>query len=193
MKTDWPEIESVLLSEGQIHARLDAVAAKITEHYADKPLTVLAILKGSFIFFADLLRRLPLRLHVECLAVSSYEGTESTGVVRIKNEFPDLAGRHILLLDDIFDTGRTLFEVSREVAARPGVLSVKTCVLLVKKVPHCENMAPDFFGFEIPNEFVVGYGLDYNELYRNLPYIGILRAAISTPQDAEPSRGQPSG
>jgi hypoxanthine phosphoribosyltransferase len=176
MKTDWPEIEKVLLAEDRILARLDALASEITDCYADKPVTVLAILKGSFIFFADLLRRLPLRLQIECLSVSSYEGTQSTGSVRIRQDFPDLAGRHILLLDDIFDTGRTLWEVSRAVAERPGVLSVKTCVLLVKKVPHCENMAPDFFGFEIPNEFVVGYGLDYNELYRNLPYIGTLKS-----------------
>lgn len=177
MRTEWPEIEKVLLSEEEIHRRLDTLAAEITEHYSDKPLTVLAILKGSFIFFADLLRRLPLRLQIECLTVSSYEGTQSTGVLKFLQEIPDLAGRHILLLDDIFDTGRTLWEVSNTLAGRPGVLSLKTCVLLVKQVPHCENMAPDFYGFEIPNEFVVGYGLDYNELYRNLPYIGTLRAS----------------
>jgi len=175
MNHHWPEIEKILLTEAEIHLRLEEVAGQIAECYRDQPLTVLAVLKGSFIFFADLLRRIPLRLQVECLNVSSYQGTQSSGVVRFGERLPDLSGRHILVLDDIFDTGRTLAAVKETVIAHPGVLSVKTCVLLEKNVAHCVEWAPDFYGFRIPNEFVVGYGLDYNENYRNLPFIGTLQ------------------
>ena len=171
----WPEIERVLLDPPTIARRLQALAAEITLDYRDKPFTVLALLKGSFIFFADLLREIPLRLQVECLAVSSYHGRHSTGRITFDPAvLARLAGREVLILDDIYDTGRTLTALREAVSQVPGVLGVSTCVLLDKRIPGKIGPAPDYTGFEIENEFVVGYGLDFNEQYRNLPFIGTL-------------------
>jgi hypoxanthine phosphoribosyltransferase len=172
----WTDVERVLISEEQIFQRLDELALEITRDYQGHDFTIVAVLNGSFVFFADLQRRIPLPLQIDCLSVASYHGTQSTGQLTFRqNPLPDLQGRHVLILDDILDSGLTLQEVRRAIAEQPGVCSVKTCVLLDKQVPRAEFLHADYTGFAIGNEFVVGYGLDYNERYRNLPFIGVLR------------------
>jgi len=169
------DIEKILYHETAILARLDTLAGEITDAYRGKDFTVVAILNGSFIFMADLLRRIPLPLQLDGLSVSSYQGTKSTGQVQFRQtQITNLQGRHVLILDDILDTGATLQAVTDRLTRESGALSLKTCVLLRKKLDPPALFEADFIGFDIPNEFVVGYGLDYNEHYRNLPYIGVL-------------------
>lgn len=170
------DLERILFDEGTILARLDEIAAAITEDYRDRELTVIAVLNGSLIFMADLLRRIPLPLKLDCLSVASYHGgTKSAGEVVFRQvALPDVQGRHILLLDDILDSGLTL-EVIRRRLEEANPSSVRICVLLEKKIPRTGPTHADYVGFEISNEFVVGYGLDYMERYRNLPCIGVLR------------------
>lgn len=170
------DLDRVLFDEGTIHRRLDELAAQICADYQDRELTVIAVLNGSLIFMADLLRRIPLPLKLDCLSVASYHGgTKSTGEVVFKQvAMPDIAGRHLLILDDILDSGLTLNAIRRRLAeANP--LSTKICVLLEKKIERAAPVEADYVGFEIGNEFVVGYGLDYMERYRNLPCVGVLR------------------
>jgi len=168
-------IQRVLIDEAAIFARLDTLAQEITGDYHDQELTVVAILNGSIIFSADLLRRIPLPLQIDGWRAFSYAGTESTGKITFAHTaMADLEGRHVLLLDDILDTGLTLSAVRDHFEANSGAVSVKTCVLLRKDAKRIHEIEADYVGFDIPNEFVVGYGLDYNEKYRNLPYIGIL-------------------
>ena len=169
------DLERVLFSEGTILARLDEIAAEIVRDYRDRELTVIAVLNGSLIFMADLLRRIPLPLKLDCLSVASYHGgTRSTGEVVFKQiALPDVAGRHILILDDILDSGVTLAAIrDKLVTKRP--LSVKTCVLLRKLKARARPVEADYVGFQIGDEFVVGYGLDYMEQYRNLPHIAVV-------------------
>ena len=170
------DLERVLFDEATIHRRLDELAAKISDDYRDRELTVIAILNGSVILMADLLRRIPLPLKLDCLSVASYHGgTKTTGELIFRQVLlPDIAGRHILLLDDILDSGVTLATI-REKIESLGPQSLRICVLLDKKKPRLRAVEPDYIGFEIEDEFVVGYGLDYMERYRNLPYIGVLR------------------
>jgi hypoxanthine phosphoribosyltransferase len=128
-------------------------------------------------FMADLLRRIPLPLRVDCVSVSSYHGaTESTGVVTFhQDSLPDIDGRHVLILDDILDSGRTLHAICTKLRDETHPLSVRSCVLLAKRKVRAVEAQSDYVGFEIGDEFVVGYGLDYQERYRNLPFVGILR------------------
>ena len=174
------DVEKTLFHEQTILARLDVLAAQITEDYAGKELTVVAVLNGSLIFAADLLRRVPLPLKLDCLSVSSYHGgTESSGTVTFDQvSLPDINGRHVLILDDILDTGRTLHAISEKLRRGTNPLSVKICVLLRKKVQRAQELDADYVGFDIENEFVIGYGLDYQERYRNLPFIGVLRSSL---------------
>jgi hypoxanthine phosphoribosyltransferase len=168
-------IQRVLLDETTILSRLDSLAGQITRDYRGKDLMVVAILNGSIIFSADLLRRIPLPLQIDGWRVSSYAGTESTGQITFgQTAVADLRGRHLLILDDILDTGLTLSAVRDHLQNTSGALSIKTCVLLRKQVKRIHEIEADYVGFDIPNEFVIGYGLDYNEKYRNLPYVGIL-------------------
>lgn len=169
------DIAKVLYHESTILSRLDELAHQITEDYREKDLTVIAILNGSFIFMADLLRRIPLPLQVDCWSVSSYHGTQSTGQVNFRQtQLADVRGRDVLLLDDILDSGVTLHAIKERLAAESGAASVKVCVLLRKQVERVRAIDADYVGFDIPNEFVVGYGLDYNEHYRNLPFVGVI-------------------
>jgi hypoxanthine phosphoribosyltransferase len=173
------DLERVLFDEPTILRRLDEIAAQISSDYHDRELTVIAVLNGSLIFMADLLRRIPLPLKLDCLSVASYHGgTRSTGEVVFKQLIlPDVADRHILILDDILDSGVTLNAIRHRLEeARP--LSVRVCVLLKKKIERAAPIDADYVGFEIANEFVVGYGLDYMERYRNLPCIGVLRKEL---------------
>jgi len=169
------DIKKVLFHETTILERLDELAERLTCDYGNKDLTILAVLNGSFVFLADLLRRIPLPLQVDCLSVASYHGTRSSGEVNFRQStLPDFSGRHVLILDDILDSGLTLYSVREKIQNQPGILSVRTCVLLNKKVERAVEMEADYSAFEIGNEFVVGYGLDYNERYRNLPFVGVL-------------------
>ncbi|MEP6955376.1 MAG: hypoxanthine phosphoribosyltransferase [Chthoniobacterales bacterium] len=176
------DLDRVLFDESTIHRRLDEIAAEISRDYRERELTVIAVLNGSLIFMADLLRRIPLPLKLDCLSVASYHGgTRSTGEVVFKQvQLPDVAGRHILILDDILDSGLTLNAIrSRLAEAKPR--SIKICVLLQKKIERAAPVDADYVGFEIGNEFVVGYGLDYMERYRNLPCVGVLRKDLIAP------------
>ena len=174
------DIEKTLFHEQTILARLDVLAAQITEDYRDKELTVVAILNGSLIFAADLLRRVQLPLKLDCLSVSSYHGgTESVGAVTFDQlSLPDIDNRHVLIVDDILDTGRTLQAISEKLHKETKPLSIRYCVLLRKDVRRAAELDAHYVGFDIPNEFVIGYGLDYQEHYRNLPFIGVLRREL---------------
>ena len=168
-------VASILHHETTIYARLDELAREITEDFRGKEITALAVLHGSIIFMADLLRRIPLPLQMESLNVSSYHGeTESSGTVTFHQGLPDLKGKHVLILDDILDTGRTLHAIRQRLEEESGVASTRVCVLLQKRKERAEEVEADYVGFEIDDEFVVGYGLDYQGRYRNLPYIGVM-------------------
>jgi len=177
------DIERILFHEQTILSRLDELARDITEYYRDKELTVLAVLNGSLIFAADLLRRVPLPLKLDCLSVASYHGgTESCGVVTFDQvSMPDIDGRHILILDDILDSGRTLQAIEGKLREHGAPLSVRVCVLLRKLKQRAAELEAHHVGFDIGDEFVVGYGLDYQERYRNLPFVGVLDAAALSP------------
>jgi hypoxanthine phosphoribosyltransferase len=170
------DLDRILFDEETIHRRLDELAAKISHDYRDRELTVIAVLNGSVILLADLLRRIPLPLKFDCLSVASYHGgTKPAGEPVFRQvPLPDIVGRHVLILDDILDSGGTLASI-REKLETAGALSVRICVLLEKKRIRMRAVEPDYVGFEIADEFVVGYGLDYMERYRNLPCIGVLR------------------
>jgi hypoxanthine phosphoribosyltransferase len=171
------DIARVLFHESTLLVRLDELAAQITADYRDKELTVVAVLNGSFMFMADLLKRIPLPLRVDCLSVSSYHGgTESTGVVTFhQTSLPDIDGRHVLILDDILDSGLTLHAIMAKLRAETKPVSVRSCVLLAKRKVRAVKEQADYVGFEIGDEFVVGYGLDFRERYRNLPFVGVLK------------------
>jgi len=173
------DLERVLFDEKAILARLDEIAQQIVNDYHDRELTVIAILNGSLIFMADLLRRIPLPLKLDCLSVASYHGgIETTGELIFRQvALPDIAGRHILILDDILDSGVTLSTVRQKLESA-GPTSVRVCVLLQKQKTRRRTVDADYVGFEIEDEFVVGYGLDYMERYRNLPCIGVLRKEL---------------
>ena len=163
----------ILVSAAQIQASVDSLAAQIREREAGRPLTVIAIMTGSIVFLADLIRKLDMPLRVGVVQTSSYRGTER-GPLSINAEMmPDIAGRDVLLVDDIFDTGRTLHEViTRFADFRPR--SLRSVVLLLKRGRQEVDLRPDYVGFEIPDEFIVGYGLDFNDAYRNLPFLAAL-------------------
>jgi hypoxanthine phosphoribosyltransferase len=167
----------VLIPEDQIRARVAALGAQIEADYAGKPLTIVAILTGSLIFLADLIRQIGLPLRVALLQASSYKGaTTRAGVLVINEAFaPDVSGRDVLLLDDILDTGHTLSILVERMKDR-GANSVRTVVLLRKLGRQEVRMEPDYCGFTIPDEFVIGYGLDYDDDYRHLPFVGVLPA-----------------
>ena len=169
------EIRGILFHESTIMSRLDEMAGQIASDYAGKDLTVVAVLNGSLMFGADLLRRLEMPLRLDCLSVSSYHGASTTGTVKFNQlHLPDVHGRHVLILDDILDSGHTLHAIRDKLMAETSPLSIKICVLLRKDVPRQRELEADYVGFDIANEFVVGYGLDYMERFRNLPYIGVI-------------------
>ncbi len=180
------DIERTLFHEQTILSRLDELASQITHDYEGKELTVVAVLNGSIFFMADLLRRMQLPLRLDCLSVSSYHGgTASTGVVTFdQTSLPEVSGRHVLILDDILDTGHTLHAIRARMLAESNPASLRICVLLRKDKVRAKNLEADYVGFDIGDEFVVGYGLDYMERYRNLPFIGVLRPAIFAPKEA---------
>jgi hypoxanthine phosphoribosyltransferase len=164
-----------LIPETDIERAVVDLGRRISSEYQGKPLTVVGILTGSIMLVTDLMRRLEVPHKLGLVAASSYRGeATSAGALSVDlSTLPDLAGRHVLVIDDIFDTGRTMTAIlARVQEAAP--LSVKSVVLLWKKVRTEVDAGPDYFAFEIPDEFVVGYGLDFNDEYRHLPYIGVI-------------------
>ena len=169
------DIQEVLLSADQIKQRIEELGKVLSEDYKDKNPIVIGVLKGVVLFYADMIRQLTVPCEMEFMWISSYEGTDSTGSVVLKRDISaDIKDRHVLILEDIFDTGNSL--MSKEPA------SLKICTLLDKPSRRKPGVTleADYVGFTIPNAFVVGYGLDYNEYYRNLPYIGIMKPEAYT-------------
>ena len=159
------------------------MARQINDAYGDRPLTIVGVLTGSVVLMADLIRKLKMPLRVGVVQTSSYQGTER-GKLSINAEMMlDIAGQDVLLIDDIFDTGNTLQEVVQLInGLNPN--SLRSAVLLLKTGCQQVDWRPDFIAFDIPDEFVVGYGLDYNDVYRNLPYLAVLEPADIEPKDA---------
>ncbi len=163
----------ILLSEQQIQERVGKMAEQVNRCYGQRPLTIVGVLTGSVMLLADLIRQLTMPLRVGVVQASSYRGT-SRGKLTINSDLmPDIRGRDVLLVDDIFDTGHTLVEV-KTLVSDLGPTSVRSAVLLRKKDRQAVSAEPDFVGFDIPDEFVVGYGLDYHDAFRNLPYVATL-------------------
>ena len=168
-----------MISEEQIQSRVREVAAAIDRDYQGKNPLLIGILKGSFIYFADIVRHLSMPIDLDFMVVSSYgSGTVSSGKLKIKKDLDnDVKGRDVIIIEDIIDSGFTLANLKTLLIER-GAASVKIATLLNKSARREYDIAPDYNCFYIENEFVIGYGLDYNELYRNLPYIGILKREI---------------
>ncbi len=174
-----PDIEKVLLSSAQIRKGVEKLAGRISRDYRGKKLILACILKGGVVFLADLIRRLDVPCAIDFMSVASYGGgTTSSGRVRLimdLRESPE--GKDVLLVEDILDTGLTIEFLLENMKTR-NARSVKVCALLEKPENRKVNVKPDYAAFRIPNEFVVGYGLDFAERYRNLPYIGILKKSV---------------
>ena len=163
----------ILITTDQIQQRVEALAAEITACYEGKPLTAVILMNGGLLFGADLVRAIRLPLRWEAFSVSSYADDRSCGELKIRSELKNpVSGRHLLVIDDILDSGLTLKKVVEYFQTRDA-LSVRTCVLLNKPVAVKYFTKPDWTGFEIPDQYVVGYGMDSNEEYRNLPYIAV--------------------
>ncbi len=174
-----PDIDHILLDEARIQARIKELGAQISQTYAGQDLLLVSVLKGSIIFMADLVRAIEIPHEIDFMATSSYgSGTQTTGVVRILKDLNvSITDRNIVVVEDIIDSGHTLSYLLRLLQERqPASLRVMT--LLDKPERREVDVKVDWIGFSIPNEFVVGYGLDYDEVYRNLPYIGVLRKSV---------------
>jgi hypoxanthine phosphoribosyltransferase len=171
------DVAEVLLTEEQIEAKVSELGRQISADYADRELTLVSVLKGSLPFMADLMRRISLPLRIDLMEVSSYGGTstESSGLVRIlKDLSAPIDGRDVLIVEDIIDTGLTLNYLIRYLKGK-NPRSIKVCSLLNKPARRLVEIQLDYVGFEIPDAFVVGYGLDFGEVYRNLRFVGVLR------------------
>lgn len=163
-----------LLSEEEVQQGVAQMSQRITETYRDQPLTIVGVLTGSVVLLADVIRQLSMPLRVGVVQASSYRGATRRGPLVINSDLmPDIAGQDVLVLDDIFDTGNTLVELLA-LMNQLGPTSIRTAVLLRKLGQQEVDLKPDFIGFDIPNEFVVGYGLDYRDEFRNLPYVACL-------------------
>lgn len=174
------DIEKILVSQEEIAQTVDSIAAKISEFYADKNLLLLCILKGSVVFFSDLMRKITVPMQIDFMKVTSYgKGSSSTGNVRILLDLhrDDFSDTDILVVEDIVDSGRTLHTLV-EYLKMKGARSVRTATLLDKPARREVEFKPDYSGIIIPDEFVVGYGLDFAEKYRELPYVGILKPSV---------------
>ena len=173
------DIDRVLISEEELSKIVKDLGAKITEDYKDKNLLLISILKGSVTFMADLMREINVPCNIDFMAVSSYgSGTKSSGVVKIiKDLDSSIEGKDLLIVEDILDSGRTLNYIKEILLAR-NPKSIRICTLFDKPERRDVDLYADYIGSKVPNEFIVGYGLDYNEYYRNLPYIGVLKESV---------------
>lgn len=175
------DIARVLCSEEQIAARVEELAAELTARFGDRRPVMVCVLKGASFFYTDLCRRMRCALDLDFISVSSYGvSSQSTGVVRLNKDLEhDITGRDVILVEDIIDSGLTVHYLKKLFSARHPA-SFTSVAFLDKGVCHAPELAPDLVGFEIGNDFVVGYGLDYADQYRNLPYIGVLKPECYT-------------
>ena len=173
------DLKEVYFTEQQLADKVAELGARITEDYRDKNPLIISVLKGSYVFMADLTRQIDTPCNIDFMVVSSYgKGTKTTGEVQIIKDIEQpIDGRDVLVVEDILDSGVTLNYLMQVLKAR-GAKSFRLCTLLSKPARHKVDVPVDYLGFEIPDEFVVGYGLDYAEKYRNLPYIGILKPSV---------------
>ncbi len=178
------DVEEILISSDEIQDKIHSLAKQITEDYRDKDLLLIGVLKGAFVFMSDLARAIELPIEFDFMAVSSYgSSTRSSGVVRILKDLDyEITGRHVLLVEDIIDSGLTISYLLRYLEARQPA-SLEICSLFWKKGEQAVPLDVKYPGFEIPPVFVVGYGLDYAERYRNLPYIGVLKRSAYGPDN----------
>jgi len=173
------DVDEVLITDDRIREKTAELGRKLTEDYRGKNPLLICVLKGGLMFLADLMREIQIPVEIDFMAVSSYgDATESSGVVRILMDLDrNIRGRHILIVEDIIDTGRTLTYIMENLHTR-GPASVKVCTLLNKPARRILDIPIDYVGFEIPDRFVIGYGLDYREIYRNLPFVGVLKREL---------------
>ncbi len=180
------DVLKVLISEEEIANKVRELGAQISKDYAGKTPIVVSVLKGSVVFVSDLIRAMEVDLQIDFMVVSSFAGgTVSTGAVKIMKDIDNvIEDRDVLIVEDILDSGITL-EYITEIFKGRGPKSIKIATLLDKPARRKSNIVPDYVGFVVPDEFVIGYGLDYAEKYRNLPYIGVLKPCVYSKQDAE--------
>ena len=172
---DMPVLERVLFSEKQLADRIAELGRQISADYKGKMPLFVGILRGCILFYADLMKQISIDCNMDFMCLSSYAGTSSTGKVRTMLDLREsIKGRHVVIVEDIVDTGLTLDYLMGNLKSR-GAASIEICCLLDKPCNRKANVHPKYVGFEVENEFVIGYGLDYNELYRNLPYIGVFK------------------
>jgi hypoxanthine phosphoribosyltransferase len=179
------DVGDVLVTEDAIQAKIAELGRRIGEDYADRPLTLVSVLKGSLPFMADLMRAIPVPVRIDLMEVSSYGGTatESSGLVRIlKDLSASIEGEDVLIVEDIIETGMTLNYLLRYLRGK-NPRSIRICTLLDKPARRLVDIPVDYIGFTIPDQFVVGYGLDYQEFYRNLRFVGVLRPEVYTAAD----------
>ncbi len=176
-----PDVERILITEDQIAKRVKELGAQITKDYQGKNLTMVSVLKGSVVFFTDLMRAIDLPMEIDFMVVSSYgSGVVSSGVVRIVKDIDlFLEGKDILIIEDILDSGKTLHYIEGILQGRRAN-SIRICTFMDKPARREVDIQADYTGFEIPDDFVVGYGLDYDQRYRNLPYVGVLKPSVYT-------------
>ncbi len=173
------DVEKILISEEELHSKVQELAAQITKDYQNKNVLIISVLKGAFVFAADLMRSIELDTSIDFMVVSSYADSHITSqkINVIKDTKKDLSGYDVLIAEDILDSGFTLKHITELLKSR-GAESVKICTLLNKPARRRVEIDVDYVGFDVPDEFVVGYGLDFAEKYRNLPYIGILKPCV---------------
>jgi hypoxanthine phosphoribosyltransferase len=172
------DIERVLITEEQVKRRVKELGEEISHDYKGKDLVIVAVLRGAIVFLCDLIREISIPITLDFLSISSYSGQTRTGVVRILKDLDEsIENRHVILVEDIIDTGLTLNYILKTLRARRPA-DIRVCALLDKKARRIVDVQIDYVGFEIPDEFVVGYGMDYDQRYRSLPFIGILKRAI---------------
>lgn len=173
------DIEKIIISEEDIKTRVEQLGRRITEDFKGKNLLLLCILKGSVVFFGDLMRKIDLPCEIDFIKASSYgDYTQSSGIVKLQYDVStDISKYDILVIEDIYESGNTLKSLMTYLEAH-NPKSLSLCLLFIKDCKHDAAFKPDYFGFNVPNEFVVGYGLDYAQKYRNLPYVGVLKEEI---------------
>ena len=173
-------VERILISEEALQSRIKEMAEEISRDYAGKNPVFVGVLKGVVFFFSDFVKQVTVPCQIDFMCISSYSGTESTGAMKVKMDVStDIKGRHVVVLEDIFDTGSSLnFTYHHLLSMKPASLKIVTLLDKPERRKPEVTVKADYTGFVIPNEFVIGYGMDYNEYYRNLPYIGVLKPEI---------------
>ena len=174
-----PDVEEVLISHDEIVKKCEELGKKISKDYQGKKPILIGLLKGAIPYMAELIKHIDCEMQIDFMDVSSYNGVESTGVVRIlKDVRTEVTGRHLIFVEDIIDSGLTLHAVKQEFMARKAASIEITTLLDKPEGRKINDVNPKYIGFNVPNKFVVGFGLDYNEVYRNLPYIGVLKPQV---------------